>query len=306
MSRCFSVAAAALVALVALAGCGSSKPGPVQSPAAPPAAVTVSPSVTAAASPPASAPPGTPAVAHGPATFAARRELAARPGLLPEPLAETTGLWTLPPGRPVPVTVGELSTLVDWFTAHAAWCAYGTSSGLDHSGWTGIIEANEQVTFAPLSCDRCPPAGHPLPDLPPHRGVPARQPQRGPDRALPPGPSRSARRPFPVALRRLPALGTAASADCPRTPCRNWAGERQRSRSVATLRKGPHIEPPNLCWNGRFGPLRSRRAERDLLSCYLGRVRGEVRRTALLRCSGRFGGRCSHSGRPQARGQKIA
>src|SRR5580704_13052192 len=61
MSRRFSVTAAVLAALVALAGCGSSKPGPVQSPAAPPAPVTASPSATAAASPPASAPPGTPA-----------------------------------------------------------------------------------------------------------------------------------------------------------------------------------------------------------------------------------------------------
>jgi len=48
------------------------------------------------------------------------------------------------------------------------------------------------------SCDRYPAAGHPLRDLPQHRGVPARQPQWGPDWALPPGPSRSARRPFPV------------------------------------------------------------------------------------------------------------
>src|SRR5580704_7666503 len=32
-----------------------------------------------------------------------------------EPLAGTTGLWPLPPGRPVPATVGELSTTVDWF-----------------------------------------------------------------------------------------------------------------------------------------------------------------------------------------------
>ena len=188
-------------------------------------------------------------VAHGPASLPHGVDW--RPGrvyflTLLEPLAGTTGLWPLPPGRPVPVTVGELSTLVDWFTAHAAWCAYGTSSGLDHSGWAGIIEANEQVTFPPLSCDRCPPAGHPLPDLPPHRGVPARQPQRGPERALPPRPSRSARCPFPVALRRLPALGTVASADCPRTPCASWAGERQRSRSVATLREGPHIEPPDF------------------------------------------------------------
>jgi hypothetical protein len=30
-----------------------------------------------------------------------------------EPLAGTTGLWPLPPGRPVPATVGELTTMVD-------------------------------------------------------------------------------------------------------------------------------------------------------------------------------------------------
>jgi hypothetical protein len=59
MNRRFPVAAAALAALVALAGCGSSKPGSVPSPAARPAAVTASASVTAATSPPASAPPGT-------------------------------------------------------------------------------------------------------------------------------------------------------------------------------------------------------------------------------------------------------
>ena len=56
MSRRILVTAAALVAL---AGCGSSKPGSVQSPAAPSASVTASPSATAAASPPTSAPPGT-------------------------------------------------------------------------------------------------------------------------------------------------------------------------------------------------------------------------------------------------------
>src|SRR5580704_18024890 len=59
MSRRFSVTAAALVALVALAGCGSSEPGSARSPAAPLAPVTASPSATAAASPPASAPPCT-------------------------------------------------------------------------------------------------------------------------------------------------------------------------------------------------------------------------------------------------------
>jgi hypothetical protein len=57
MSRCLSVTAAALVALVALAGCGSSKPSSGPSPTA---SVTASPSVAAAATrPPASAPPTT-------------------------------------------------------------------------------------------------------------------------------------------------------------------------------------------------------------------------------------------------------
>jgi hypothetical protein len=53
MSRRFSVTAATLVALVALAGCGSSQPGSVQSPTSPPAPAT------SAASPPTSAPAST-------------------------------------------------------------------------------------------------------------------------------------------------------------------------------------------------------------------------------------------------------
>jgi len=53
------VAAAALVALVAVAGCGSPKPGSVPSSTAPPAAVTGGASATAASSPPASAPAST-------------------------------------------------------------------------------------------------------------------------------------------------------------------------------------------------------------------------------------------------------
>jgi hypothetical protein len=59
MSRRFSVTAAALVALVALVGCGSSKPGSVQPSTAPSAPVTASASATAATSLPASAPPST-------------------------------------------------------------------------------------------------------------------------------------------------------------------------------------------------------------------------------------------------------
>jgi hypothetical protein len=59
MNRCFSVTAAALVALVALAGCGSSKAGSVPSSTAPSTAVTTGAPATAPASPPNSAPPGT-------------------------------------------------------------------------------------------------------------------------------------------------------------------------------------------------------------------------------------------------------
>src|SRR5258708_14239340 len=58
---------------------------------------------------------------------------------------------------------------------------------------------NEQFTFPPLPRDHYPSSGHALPDLPPHRRLPARQPHRGPDRALPPGPPHSARPPLPVA-----------------------------------------------------------------------------------------------------------
>jgi hypothetical protein len=61
MSRCFLVTTAAFVALVTLAGCGSSKPGSVPSSAAPSTRATASASAAAAASPPASASPSAPA-----------------------------------------------------------------------------------------------------------------------------------------------------------------------------------------------------------------------------------------------------
>src|ERR1700693_4023324 len=56
MNQRFSVTAAALLALGALAGCASSKPGSAPSSPVPSPPATASPS--AAASPPASAPPG--------------------------------------------------------------------------------------------------------------------------------------------------------------------------------------------------------------------------------------------------------
>lgn len=123
-------------------------------------------------------------------------------------------------------------------------------------GGAGIMKGDEQFTFPPLPRDHYPPSGHTLPDLPPHHRLPARQGQRGPDRALPPGPSRSARPTFPVASpgdpRTVPAVVGHAQWLCPwavrvvaildathmsrransraaGTTCPNWVGSPQLS-----------------------------------------------------------------------------
>ena len=61
-----------------------------------------------------------------------------------------------------------------------------------------LAAIGDETKVPPLPCDCDPASGHALPDLPPDGRMPAREPQRGPDRALPPGPSRSARHPFAV------------------------------------------------------------------------------------------------------------
>src|ERR1700691_1782041 len=88
-------------------------------------------------------------------------------------------VWLEPAGRGTSAeTLCAIASGVSAETSgHAASSAYGTSSGRDHSGWAGILEANEQAPFPPFPCDRYPAAGHPLPDLPLHRRVPARQPR---------------------------------------------------------------------------------------------------------------------------------
>ena len=80
----------------------------------------------------------------------------------------------------------------------AAWSAFGGDAGQDHPSGAGIIESNEYLIVASFSRHCHPAPGHPLRDLPAHRGLPARHPQRSTDRALPPGPSRSARPARPV------------------------------------------------------------------------------------------------------------
>lgn len=118
----------------------------------------------------------------------------------------------------------------------AAWRACGRGSWQDHSGRAGIIGSNEQVTLPPLPCNGHSVASHPLRDLPPHRGIPARRPQRDPDPALPPRPSRSTRHPVPVVFRRLPAL---RRGYCHRRGMAGRAYERERSPSVTTPDEGP-------------------------------------------------------------------
>jgi len=109
-----------------------------------------------------------------------------------------------------------------------------------HSGRAGIIRSDEHVTFPPLPGDRHPPAGHPLPDLRPYPRLPARQHQRGLDRALPPDPSRSARHPRPVAEPRSSPAGDAAP-DVARSdePAAGLSAGRRRSRSGVCCRRNP-------------------------------------------------------------------
>ena len=76
------------------------------------------------------------------------------------------------------------------------------------------MEDDEHAPFPPLPGDCHPSAGHPLPDLRPHPRLPARQHQRDPDRALPPGPPRSARHPIPVTGPRLRPAGDSAADVC--------------------------------------------------------------------------------------------
>jgi hypothetical protein len=74
---------------------------------------------------------------------------------------------------------------------------------------------DEQVKFPPLSCNCHLSAGYALPDLRPHCRPPARHDQRGPDRALPAGPSRNARPPLATVGRRGPETARSCAVGLP-------------------------------------------------------------------------------------------
>jgi hypothetical protein len=122
--------------------------------------------------------------------------------------------------RPVGLRAGIPSAGLACMTMHdhllpatygsAASRAFERARGPGRSSRAGIPRSDEHGTFPPLPRDRHPSAGHPLPDRRPYPRLPARQHQPGLDRALPPGPSRSAGHPRPVTeLRPSPAANTA-------------------------------------------------------------------------------------------------
>lgn len=113
-----------------------------------------------------------------------------------------------------------------------------------HGGGTGTIGGDEQVKFPALPRDRHPSSGHPLPDMPHHHRLPAREGQRCPDRALPPGPPRNTRPPLlPVAShtqiahrpqRLLPGTGQPARQDHATDPSghRPWPTHGEGTRDI--------------------------------------------------------------------------
>ena len=119
---------------------------------------------------------------------------------------------------------------------------------------------DEQVRFPPFPGERYPSSGHPLPDLPPHRRVPARRSQRGLDRALPPGPPRSARPAVPVTVRGgdTALISLFRKRPPPRTTLPRPDPGKAGSRSVIVLRCGPARDPP----------ARSAGCRPSHLSCY--------------------------------------
>jgi hypothetical protein len=125
------------------------------------------------------------------------------------------------------------------------------------------FSSDGQARFPALPRDRHPSSGHPLPDMPPRPRLPARESQRCPDRALPPGPARNTRPPLlPVASRTqiarrpqgpLPVTGQPARQDRPTDPSRSQPTERAPAAS-APARRGAFVRrSTGLCTPGRPG-----------------------------------------------------
>src|ERR1700677_3682220 len=144
MSRRFSVTAAALVALVALAGCGSSEPSSVPS-TVPSAPVTASPSATAATHLPPSASPSTQAV--GPIDVQDVSFVSADQGwaLGSGELVTTTdggASWTRLPGPPAGaahIRFASPEVGYAWSTAGSLWITTDGAASWHPGGLTQVL-----------------------------------------------------------------------------------------------------------------------------------------------------------------------
>ena len=162
--------------------------------------------------------------------------------------AGTTGRADVVPGAPsaMPPQLTPLDCGVRYPARRVRGGQDGARRG--HGGGTGTIGGDEQVKFSAVPRDRHPSSGHPLPDMPPHHRLPAREGQRCPDRALPPGPPRNTRPPLlPVAShtqiaprpqRQLPGRGQPARQDQATDPSghRPWPTHGEGTRDI---RPGP-------------------------------------------------------------------
>jgi hypothetical protein len=177
-----------------------------------------------------------------------------------------------------------------------------------HRGGTGTTGGDEQARFPALPRDRHPSSGHPRPDMPHHHRLPARESQRCPDWALPPGPPRNTRPPLlPVAShtqnahrpqRPLPGRGQPARQDHPTDPS-SHPPQPTHGKGTRDIRPGParHLPAatnravhtrPTCCTRSPPGPAGK---HPDLPNRGHPRMRNErgsrARMSLFLRCDGR-------------------
>jgi hypothetical protein len=150
MRRSFPVTAATLVALVALAGCGSSKPGSVPTSSA---SVTASHSAAAATSPPAVAPPST---AAGPADVQDVSFVSADQGWVlgsGELVTTTDGgaSWTRLPGPPPGaghIRFASPEVGYAWSTAGSLWITTDGGASWQPGGLTQVLSLETAAGWA--------------------------------------------------------------------------------------------------------------------------------------------------------------
>ena len=106
-----------------------------------------------------------------------------------------------------------------------------------------IMGVDEHFTVPPLPRHRYPSSRHTLPDLPPPGRLSLRHPQRGLDRALPPGPSPGACHPAPVTSRRRRPRRASPSPQL-------RSAKHERWKLCAGVRQGRLGDSPSTAYSG--------------------------------------------------------